>query len=178
MTDIGQVGGSAGHDAVVLASNFPDLALTVQDLPKVRSQFEATVPEQLKERISFSEHNFLNPQPVQADIYLLKMILHDWADTDAVKILQALVPALKPGARVVLLEYIGDRGETETPLPLSMRQWGTATDLRLMALFNTKERQVGAWKQLFKAADERFEVSDVDPKPEDFFTVVEAAWRG
>ncbi|KAF2684048.1 sterigmatocystin 8-O-methyltransferase [Lentithecium fluviatile CBS 122367] len=172
------VGGSAGHDAVVLAKTFPDLTLTVQDLPKVRTQFEATVPEELKERISFSEHNFLEPQSVRADIYLLKMILHDWADADAIKILQALRPALKPGARVVLLEYIGDRGETETPLPRSMRQWGTATDLRLMALFNTKERQVDAWKRLFNAADERFDVAEVNTKQEDFFAVVEATWRG
>jgi hypothetical protein len=138
------------------------------------------VPQHLKSRVTFTPHSFFDPQPASqnADIYLFKMIFHDYSDDDAVKILRALIPALKKGDRVVLLEYIGNRGETEKELPRTMRQWGTATDLRLMALFNNKEREVGEWKELFRAADERFEVGDVNLKTEQFFTVVEAVWRG
>jgi hypothetical protein len=174
-----QIGGSAGHDAMVLARNFPDLTITVQDLPKVKSVFEESLPAELQSRVSFVEHDFFNPQPVQADIYIFKMILHDWPDHDAVKILRALVPALKPGAKVILFEYIGDQGETEgPPLPRSIRNMGTATDLRLMALFNGKERPVEAWRRIIQSADERFEVSSVNANPQNFFAVIEAVWRG
>ncbi|KAI0011819.1 sterigmatocystin 8-O-methyltransferase [Xylariaceae sp. FL0662B] len=173
------IGGSAGHDAIVLARKFPDLTVTVQDLPEVKPVFEANLPEDVKDRVSFVEHDFFNPQPVQADIYVFKMILHDWPDHEAAKILRALIPALKAGARVVLFEYIGERGETEGPLlPRSIRQMGTATDLRLMAIFNGKERPVDAWAKIFKVADERFDVAKVKANPEDFFAVVEAVWRG
>ncbi|XXH05072.1 hypothetical protein Hte_011496 [Hypoxylon texense] len=173
------VGGSAGHDAIVLARNFPELTITVQDLPKVKPVFEANLPEDVKDRVSFVEHDFFQPQPVQADIYIFKMILHDWPDHEAAKILRALIPALKPSARVILFEYIGNQGETEgPPLPRSIQQMGTATDLRLMALFNGKERPVEAWAKIFRDADERFEMADVKANPQNFFAVIEAVWRG
>lgn len=173
------MGGSAGHDAVVLARNFPDLNIIVQDLPKVKPAFEAELPPDIKTRVSFIEHDFFQPQPVQADIYIFKMILHDWPDYEAARILRALVPALKPGARVILFEYMGKQDNTEGPrLPRSVQQMGTATDLRLMALFNGKERAVDAWKGIFHVADERFDVTTVKANPQTFFAVVEAVWRG
>ena len=36
----------------------------------------------------------------------MRSILHDWADKYAVRILQALVPALKRGARVLVHELV------------------------------------------------------------------------
>ncbi|KAI0902417.1 sterigmatocystin 8-O-methyltransferase [Annulohypoxylon nitens] len=173
------VGGSAGHDAIVLARKFPELRITVQDLPQVKPVFEANLPDNVKDRVSFVEHDFFQPQPVQADIYIFKMILHDWPDQESSKILRALIPALKPGARVILFEYIGNQGESEGPvLPRSIQQMGTATDLRLMALFNGKERPVDAWAKIFQDADERFEMANVKANPTNFFAVIEAVWRG
>lgn len=58
----------------------------------------------LKARISFDEYDFFTPQPVEADIYIFRHILHDWNDKDSVKILSSLLPALKPGARVLISE--------------------------------------------------------------------------
>ncbi|KMU85622.1 sterigmatocystin 8-O-methyltransferase [Coccidioides immitis H538.4] len=172
------VGGSGGHDDVVLAQNYPDLTITVQDLPQVRPTFEANLPAALKSRASFMEHNFFHPQPVQADIYMIKMILHDWPDQESIQILRSLVPAMKPGARVIFIDYVGKREEREgPPLPRSIQQMGTATDLRMMALFNAKERPVDAWKDIFRAADERFEITRVDANPLAFFVVIEAVWR-
>lgn len=176
-----QVGGSAGHDAIVLARSFPDLKIVVQDLPQVKPVFEADLPEDVKDRVSFMEHDFFNPQPIQADVYIYKMILHDWTDEDAAKILKALVPSLKAGARVILFEYVGGQGDgkkQDPPLPRSMQQMGTATDLRLMALFNGKERAASEWTGIFQLADERFEVTSVKANPQNFFAVIEAVWRG
>ncbi|KAI1074715.1 sterigmatocystin 8-O-methyltransferase [Whalleya microplaca] len=173
------MGGSGGYDATALARKFPDLNIVVQDLPKVQPVFEANLPEDVKDRVSFVAHDFFKPQPIQADIYIFKLILHDWPDHESAQILRALIPALKPGARVIIFEYIGERGEAETPsLPRSIRQMGTATDLRIMALFNAKERPVEAWSKIFKLADERFDVTNVKARPEDFFAMVEAVWRG
>ncbi|KAI0845177.1 S-adenosyl-L-methionine-dependent methyltransferase [Daldinia vernicosa] len=173
------VGGSAGHDAFVLARKFPELTITVQDLPQVQPVFEANVPEDLKDRVSFVAHDFFQPQPVQADIYVIKLILHDWPDHEAVKLLRAMIPALKPGARLVLIEYMGNQGETEGPaLPRSIQNMGTATDLRIMALFNARERPVDAWAKIFRDADERFELAHVNANPLTFISVVEFVWRG
>ena len=61
---------------------------------------------QLKGHVEFMEHSIFNPQPIAADVYLFRHVLHDWPDADCVKILKALVPALKEGARVLLSEGV------------------------------------------------------------------------
>ena len=91
--------------------------------------FDKNVPSSLKSRVSFLPHNFFNPQPIQADIYLIKLILHDWPDKQCIEILQGLRPALKPGAKIVFIDYVGKPSESEAGLPRSMHQFGTSTDL-------------------------------------------------
>lgn len=158
------------------------MEIVVQDLGEVKPEFERNVPSELTDRVKFIEHSFFDPQPTTADIYLLKMILHDWPDAECIKILRNLVPVLKPGAKILLIEYIGGAGEEEheqdESSPRSLKQYGTATDLRLMAIFNGKERPISAWKAIFEAADERFKVSDTNPIPQGFFGVIEAVWEG
>lgn len=168
----------------MLARKFPGLNIVVQDMPKVQPVFESDVPEELKSRVSYVAHDLNQPQTVQADIYMLKLILHDYPEPEAAKIIRALVPVLKPGNRVVVIEYIGkvDDGSSSNkegpPLPRSIQQMGTATDLRMMALFNAKERPAEAYRDIFRQADERFEIVSLKANPLTFFAVIEAVWRG
>lgn len=90
-----------------LAPLMPQAKFIVQDnnlaaLDMGRRDVESDVD--LKARISFEEHNFFEAQPVQADMYIFRHILHDWNDEDSIKILSALLPALKPGAKVLISE--------------------------------------------------------------------------
>ena len=182
----------------MLARKFPELSIVVQDMPKVQPVFKADLPDELKDRVSFVAHDLHQPQTTQADIYMLKLILHDYPETEAAKILRALVPALRPGNRVVLIEYIGkvetdgegkegkegekgEKKEAAAPapaIPRSIQQMGTATDLRMMALFNAKERPAESYRGIFRAADERFEIVNFKANPLTFFAVIEAVWRG
>lgn len=41
-----------------------------------------------------------------ADVYLLRLILHDYPDELAIKLLKNIVPSLKHGAKVILCEGI------------------------------------------------------------------------
>ena len=170
-------------------------------MPKVKPIFEADRPAELAGRVSYVEHDIFQPQPVEADIYVVKLILHDYPEAEASRILRNLVPALRPGSRVLLIEYIGkvDEGatgdrqpaaeamkeeekkkkkEAGPPLPRSIQQMGTATDLRMMALFNANERPAEAYRGIVKNADERFEVVRVDADPLTFFATIEVVWRG
>lgn len=205
--NIPQLGGSAGHDAFALAKKNSNLKITVCDLPEVQSVFDKSVPGDLKSRVSFLAHDFFKPMPVQADLYLIKLILHDWPDKECVEILRALRPALKPGARVLFIDYVGKQdtveqgqggGDDAAPkgadageggrtgeekvegegLPLSIKQMGTSTDLRMMALFGTKERAPSAWKRLFREADERYDIVRFEANPLSFFAILEVVWRG
>ncbi|KAF1978268.1 S-adenosyl-L-methionine-dependent methyltransferase [Bimuria novae-zelandiae CBS 107.79] len=172
------IGGSAGHDAFALAAAYPKLSITVEDLHECAPVFSANVPSELASRVTFLEHNFFNPQPVSADIYLLKLILHDWPEAESVEIIQQLRPALKPGARILFIDYMGKQGEIDPNLPRSIHQFGTSTDLRMMALFNARERSLEAWKGIVGKADERFEIARVDANPLTYMVIMEVVWRG
>ncbi|KAI0904448.1 putative O-methyltransferase [Ustulina deusta] len=106
------VGGSSGHTAQYLASLMPTAKFIVQDsntsaLDMGRRAVENSVSDNpLSPRISFQEYDFFTRQLVEADIYIYRHILHDWNDADSVKILSSLLPALKPGARVLISEGI------------------------------------------------------------------------
>jgi trans-aconitate methyltransferase len=101
------VGGAQGHVSIHLAKKFPHLRFVVQDMPEVVEGAEAKIPQDLKERVTFIGHNMFTDQPVRdADVYLLRYVLHDWPDKYCVKILQRLVPALKKGAKVVIQDHL------------------------------------------------------------------------
>ncbi|PHH61950.1 hypothetical protein CDD81_7699 [Ophiocordyceps australis] len=172
------VGGSGGHDSIALAHHFPNLRITVQDLPQAEPAFHANLPPQLSSRLSFHQHSFFQPQPLAADIYLLKLILHDWPDAESLHILRAFIPAMRPGARILLIDYIGKQAEhVDEALPRSVQAMGTATDVRMLALFATRERRVEEWKDLFQRADERFVVERVKAEALSFMVVMEVVWR-
>jgi ubiquinone/menaquinone biosynthesis C-methylase UbiE len=101
------VGGGIGHIARALSEHCPSVQCIVQDRPEIILQAKKTLPAQLQDRIRFQAHDFFQNQTVYgADVYLLRHVLHDWSNKYARKILQALVPALKPGSKVVLNDRI------------------------------------------------------------------------
>ena len=96
------VGGGHGSLSKAIAEHCPDIRCIVQDRPDVI--VTAEVPPALADRLKFVAHDFFMEQSVSADVYLLRWILHNWSDKYAIKILKNLVPALKPGAKVVVIE--------------------------------------------------------------------------
>ncbi len=98
------VGGGAGHCSMAIAAANPGLRFIVQDL---KSAFDATAaPANLKARIQFMEHDFFTPQPLVGDVILLRWILHDYPDKFACNILQAQLSAMRPGAKLIVMEGI------------------------------------------------------------------------
>lgn len=79
------MGGARGHIAVAIASRFPGLRATVQDLGRVVNGADDDVPQDLRDRVVFMEHNLFQPQPVQgADVYYIRWVLHNWSDKNAI----------------------------------------------------------------------------------------------
>lgn len=98
------IGGANGHASIAVSRKFTNLHFVVQDLPNVLGQVE--IPEDVADRIEASAHDFFKPQTVAADVYILRQILHDWNDDYCLKILKALIPALKPGAKILCNDYL------------------------------------------------------------------------
>ncbi len=100
------VGGSTGQYSIPIAQAFPNLRCVVQDLPDVIAGVDSGALSRL-DNVSFMAHDFFVVQPVKgAEVYLLRWILQDWSDKYAIRILQALIPALKVGSKIVVHEHI------------------------------------------------------------------------
>lgn len=101
------IGGGLGDTASEIVRNTSSTKFVVQDLPDVIAQAEKSLPVSLRNRISLMPHNFFEEQPVKdADVFFLRWVLHDWSDAEAIKILRALVPALRVGSHIIIQEFI------------------------------------------------------------------------
>ncbi|KAI8957434.1 putative O-methyltransferase [Daldinia sp. FL1419] len=149
------VGGSSGHTVLnALAPLMPDATFIVQDNNLSALEMGRHViakDPSLSSRVKFEEYNFFKPQPIKADIYIYRHILHDWKDEDAVKILSSLVPSLGPGARVLISEGI-------IPSPPAKRLNSLASkmprieDMFMLGAHNSHERTVAEFESLFQQA--------------------------
>ncbi|KLO06094.1 S-adenosyl-L-methionine-dependent methyltransferase [Schizopora paradoxa] len=106
------VGGGIGSFSLALAKEHPHLKFVVQDRgPVVEDGLERLKvlhPEELNSgRISFQEHNFFDSQPIaNADVYMLKFIIHDWSNKYSEIILCRLREAAGPHSRLVIVDKV------------------------------------------------------------------------
>ncbi|KAJ4356522.1 uncharacterized protein N0V89_004556 [Didymosphaeria variabile] len=103
------VGGGHGNAAAFLASSTKHMRFIVQDLDHIVAAGKAMLPAELRSRVDFTAHDFFDEQPVKgADVYLLARIMLNWSEKYCLKILRALVPALKVGAKILFYEHVFD----------------------------------------------------------------------
>ena len=100
------IGGNTGLISQAISQKHPSVKFIVQDRPEPVAEGRARLPQELQDTVTFMEHDFFQDQPICADAYLLRWVLHDWSDKYAIKILRALIPALKKGARIILNEFV------------------------------------------------------------------------
>lgn len=137
------VGGGLGHDLEELKAKHAGIlgSLVLQDQPDVIAQVLNASPG-----IELTVHDFFTPQPVKgARAYYLHSVLHDWDDASCVKILQNIVPAMRPGySKLLINEYVvPDIGAT---WPITSMDW------LMMALGAVKERTEKQWTTLLGQA--------------------------
>ncbi|KAF2264998.1 putative O-methyltransferase [Lojkania enalia] len=169
------VGGSLGDTCVDIVREHPSVQCVVQDLPEVITEAEKKASSETASQIKFMAHDFFQEQPVKgADVYLLRWILHDWSDQRAISILRNLIPALKNGANVIVQEFI-------LPEPGMLPSYHEKTirnmDIAMKAVFNSKERSIEDWKELFEKADPRFIYQSADVPAGSNLAIMRLHWE-
>jgi hypothetical protein len=100
------VGGADGTVAQELAKKYPSIKIVVQDLPNVIENAKDLQSTPLSPQVTFQSHDFFTEQPVHgAEVYMFRMIFHDWSDKFCARILHQLIPALKPGAKILINDF-------------------------------------------------------------------------
>ncbi|KAJ5538729.1 hypothetical protein N7494_008208, partial [Penicillium frequentans] len=174
-TTVVDVGGGFGHIAQSLVTYDPNVQCVVQDLSEPVAQGEKMLSTEAQGRVTFQTHDFFQDQPVKgADVYLLRHVLHDWSNKYARNILKSLIPALKPGAKVVINDrIIPDFGEAHYLLERESRDY----DLYMFTLTNAQERTRSDWESLLRDTDHRFKLTRVSRPEKSFLAIMEVTWE-
>jgi 6-hydroxytryprostatin B O-methyltransferase len=155
------------------------LNFIVQDLPSTVENAQATLaqlPPSTASRIAFEGHDFFTRQSVKdAEVYLLRMILHDWADLEARLILQHLVDVLDHSARIVIMDTVLPQPNT---LPRMQEGILRVRDLTMMQAFNSRERELSEWEELLASVKPPLEIVKIVKPPGSVMCVIEAALAG
>lgn len=162
------VGGGFGMLAASILEAAPRARATLFDRPDVVAQAKATFESpRVRGRCELIGGNFFERVPQGGDLYLLKHILHDWDDTQALRILRAVSSAMPSGAKLLVMEQgICPPG---TPNP------GKIMDvIMLMLLAGGRERTAAQHAALFEQGGLRFQREIRTPGPITLFEAVRA----
>ena len=99
----------------------PRLRGTILDQPHMATLVNDRLRETgVADRCEFVGGNFLESVPAGADLYLIKHVLHDWADADVSTILKNISAAMPSGSKLIIVEGALESEDPSAPL-LHMR---------------------------------------------------------
>jgi 2,7-dihydroxy-5-methyl-1-naphthoate 7-O-methyltransferase len=133
------VGGGTGALLTEVLRAHPAVRGILVDQPGTLARAEPLLREAgLIERVTLAPQSFFDPLPAGADLYLLKSVLSDWPDQQAVAILRRCADAARPGGRVAVINGVSpDGGGGPDPELLMMVLVGgrgrTLTEFRALA---------------------------------------------
>ncbi|HEY6574350.1 MAG TPA: methyltransferase [Mycobacterium sp.] len=137
------VGGADGAFIAALLQHNPALTGAVLDLAQViPGVIEAAEAHGLQSRMTGIVGDFFQEVPA-ADVYLLKFVLHDWDDESCVRILSNIRTAMKPGARLFIVEMA---------ITATTSISATLMDLGMLAAFTGQERELPHFTNLLHSA--------------------------
>jgi hypothetical protein len=104
------VAGGAGTLLGEILVTRPGLRGVLVEAPGVLAEAEKHLSERgVRERAELVEGDLFGELSAEADVYLLKNILHDWDDPTSARILSGVRATMAPGARLVLIEQLQER---------------------------------------------------------------------
>jgi len=135
------VGGGTGALLAEILRARPAVRGTLVDLPSTIARsgdiFQAAG---VADRVTTVGQSFFDPLPAGADLYLLKNLLADWPDREAMTILKRCAEAARPAGRVVVLGGV------------SPDERGASPALMMMVLVGGKERSLTEFREVARTA--------------------------
>lgn len=137
------VGG--GHGALLrrVLFQYPEAKGILFERPQVLAEVRA-MGLAMDDRLQLCEGNFFHSVPKGADLYILRHILHDWADDEAILILSNIRKNMMPGTKLLVFEHI--LREANQP------DFARFLDLVMLAVLRGREREHWEYEALLQKA--------------------------
>jgi len=158
------VGGGVGRLLAAILADTPTARGVLYDLPHAVAEAPALLRQHgVADRVRVDEGSFFDGVPTGGDIYVLKMIIHDWPEDQAIEILRNVRAAAQVGTTLLLIEtVIPDRNREHV---------GNWTNLEMLLMNAGRERTAAEYRRLLQQAG--FQVTRVVPTGSPF-SLVEA----
>ena len=137
---IGDIGGGSGHLLRAVLDTAPTAKGVLFELPHVIEE----AADLASERLTLQDGDFFRDGLPSCDAYLLMEIIHDWADEEAVAILQAIRRAAPAHAMLLLIETI----VSDDPGP----DWSKVLDMIMLTLVGGRQRTQQEYEELLAQA--------------------------
>jgi hypothetical protein len=159
--EIVDIGGADGALLAQILAGAPSTTGVVFDLPHVVAEATPAIKGHgLGDRLRAEPGDFFEAVPAGSDTYVLSLILHDWDDERAGKILENIRRAAKPGATIVALEPVMPAGDEP--------HMSKTLDLTMLAMTGGLERTEAEHRALFERAGLTFDRVVPTPTPMSF----------
>ncbi|MCB9797111.1 MAG: hydroxyneurosporene methyltransferase [Alphaproteobacteria bacterium] len=155
------VGGGKGQLFRPLARAGVALDAVVFDQPSLAPLAEGFLAAEGLSGVHFEGGDFFEAVPEGGDLYVLKFVLHDWADPQALALLAKVKAAMKPGAQLMVIELI--KGASPSP-------WSFLSDMIMLTTFGALERSEAQYRALLAQAG--FEVERAQRVEGDHFILL------
>jgi hypothetical protein len=140
------VGGGHGRLVVDVLKAHPRSRGIVFDLPAMKQCAEKLIKEEgLQDQCVFEAGDVFTGPPPAADIYLMKWVLHDFGDEEALAILKSVRAAMGEQSRLLVIERL--MPEKGTP-PAGLAN----ADMNMLVLSGGGERKRSEYELLLRAA--------------------------
>jgi len=161
---VADVGGGHGRLLAAILQATSGARGVLFDLPQVVAGAPTVLSEhRVEDRVRIVEGSFFDTVPDGSDAYVLKNVIHDWPDDDAVKILGNVRAAAGDGKHVLLVEFVIPRHDHEF-----VGKWA---DLEMLIAAAARERTAAEYERLLERAGFRLTRVVETASP---FSVVEA----
>ncbi len=141
VSQICEIGGGQGHLLSHLQSKYNHLNGTILELESVVNNQDSSWPTKmgLQDRCKYIKGNMFEQVP-SADLYIMKMILHDWNDDECKKILSNIHKSASDKSTIFIVEHIVP--DATTP------HFSKLFDIHMMCATTGRERTIEEYKSL------------------------------
>jgi O-methyltransferase/methyltransferase family protein len=139
------VGGGRGPLLSAILASAPHTRGILYDLPSVVAAAGPVLGSHgVSHRVKTLAGSFFDEIPAGGDAYVLKNVIHDWPDEDALRILRTLRAATGVEATVLLVEFVIPAHDREFP--------GKWVDLEMLLNLGARERSAEEYRSLLSRA--------------------------
>lgn len=139
------IGGGYGSHLTTILKTYPSVQGVLFDQPSVIAGAKEFIQENgLANRCELVAGDFFESVPSGGDAYLLKTVIHDWDEPQAIAILKNCRRAMPEHSKLLLVEAVIPPGNTP--------YFGKLLDLEMLTTSGGRERTEAEYSTLFNAA--------------------------